>query len=123
MHKDDPWCVDDPMLYERDWFDTSATSIITFFTSFWNILKKFLVCKLIEEKKAWSDEHGQWLVHEGESIDQAKARVNNLDLQELREQALKEEFERQVRDKQEQDKLVEFVFVEAEAKHRKAGGD
>lgn len=52
--------------------------------------------KLIHEGKAFKNNHGDWLVHEGESLEQAKARVEDKELlQQLLQQAIedyKEEF-------------------------------
>ena len=122
MHPDDPRCTDDPLLFQKDWFDRSAPEIITGFTkTFWDTVREFLACKLIHEEKAWSDDHGQWLVHEGEDLSQARARVNGLDLQELRERARKEECERLERERQEDQRQIELEIAEAEAEHREAG--
>ena len=46
------------------------------------------------EGKAWTDRDGIWLVHEGESMDQAKARVDDRERQRLKEQAIKEKDEK-----------------------------
>ncbi|KAJ5595417.1 uncharacterized protein N7459_001625 [Penicillium hispanicum] len=124
MHKDDPRCIDDPLLFERDWFDTSPTEIITYFTSsFWETLKKFMTCQLVHDEKAWHDEHGYWLVHEGENIDQARERVHGLDLQQLREQATQEEDERTKRAAEERKRLIDLELAEAEAEYREARGE
>lgn len=53
-------------------------------------LQTFMTLKLIHEGKAWKDDHGKWLVHEGENMHQAKARVNDKERQKLREQAIEE---------------------------------
>ena len=42
--------------------------------------------KLIHEEKAWEDDHGDWLVHEGETMEQAKARVDDKERQRLKQQ-------------------------------------
>lgn len=60
--------------------------------------------KLLYEGKAWSDCHGRWLVHEGESIDQAKARVDDREIQRLEEQAIKENEEMLEREEQERER-------------------
>ncbi|KAK1148140.1 hypothetical protein N8T08_010779 [Aspergillus melleus] len=68
MHKDDPRCVDDPLLFERDWFDTAASSIvIDTVRSYWSKLSKFLLCKLFDEGKAWKDDDhsSEWSVSLG----------------------------------------------------------
>ncbi|KAH8432803.1 uncharacterized protein LDX57_010432 [Aspergillus melleus] len=123
MHKDDPRCVDDPLLFERDWFDTAASSIVVrMVRSHWDKLSKFLLCKLCDEGKAWRDDydHGlsEWLVHEGESMKQAKERVNNLDRQALCERAYKEEREKIKRESEEYRKRIEQEVAEAEAEYR-----
>ncbi|KAJ5109275.1 hypothetical protein N7456_005950 [Penicillium angulare] len=114
MHKDDPRCVDDPSLFEKDWFDTSVPEIITYFTtSFWHLLREFLTCKLINEGKAWSGDHGQWLIHEGENLIESKARVAGLDLKQLCERAFKEEKERGNRETRERDRQIDLEVAEA----------
>lgn len=52
-----------------------------------------MATKLTYEGKAWSDRYGRWLVHEGESMEQAKARVDDREIERLKEQAIKEKKE------------------------------
>jgi len=124
MHKDDPRCIDDPLLFEREWFDISASSLVDDIADwFWRRLRDFLTCKLLHERKAWSDKHGHWLVHEVEDIDQAKARVSDLDLEQLRERADKELREKSTRKTQEEDRQTDLEVAEAEAEYRAARGE
>ncbi|PLB54874.1 hypothetical protein P170DRAFT_460880 [Aspergillus steynii IBT 23096] len=115
LHKDDPRCIEFPQLFETEWFDRSPMDIITDFTSlFWVYFKEFLTCKLIDEGKAWSDDHGQWLVHDGESLEQAKVRVHDLEFQELRERLYEEERERRTLESEERAREIEMQDGEAE---------
>jgi hypothetical protein len=47
-----------------------------------------MMLRLVHEEKAWMDFHGHWLVHEGETMDEAKVRVDDAERQRRREQAL-----------------------------------
>ncbi|KAJ5115272.1 hypothetical protein NUU61_001031 [Penicillium alfredii] len=103
MHKDDPRATEDPDLFNEFWFtkgpqDFIADSIIP---SSWTKVKDFLEQRLIHEGKAWQDHHGRWLVHEGESMEQAKARVDDQELQRLRQKASEEYKARREQERQE----------------------
>ncbi|OQE24226.1 hypothetical protein PENFLA_c010G06839 [Penicillium flavigenum] len=94
VHKDDSRAIENPYLFERDWFWMSPASIMTdTLIPLWMNLKEFMATKLLYEGKAWSG-YGRWLVHDGETIDQAKARVDDRELQRLKEQAIKENEEK-----------------------------
>jgi GH24 family phage-related lysozyme (muramidase) len=61
-----------------------------FVYSFWLQLQEFLAMRLVHEGKAWKDEYGRWLIHEGETMEQAKARVNDKERQRLKQQAIED---------------------------------
>lgn len=71
--------------------------------------------KLVHDEKAWQDSHGVWLVHDGETMDQAKARLDDLEL--LREEGAKEE-ERIREERRQQDQKAAAV----EEEHQRALG-
>lgn len=73
--------------------------------------------KLVHDEKAWLDSHGVWLVHDGETMDQAKARLDDLELQRLREEGAKEE-ERIREERRQQDQKAAAV----EEEHQRALG-
>lgn len=73
--------------------------------------------KLVHDEKAWQDSHGVWLVHDGETMDQAKARLDDLELQRLREEGAKEE-ERIREERRQQDQKAAAV----EEEHQRALG-
>lgn len=76
-------------------------------------LKEFMGSKLLYEGKAWSN-YGRWVVREGETLDQAKARVDDRERQRLKEEAIKEyeaklERARQVRIREEAEDIARWV--------------
>lgn len=126
MHTDDPRCIDDPLLYERDWFDRSPSVYVMYRAeSWWRRLKEFLLAKMIHEGKAWYIKHprGYWLVYEGESMDQAKTRVNNLNFEELNKRAYEEEREEARRRSEENRRRIEMELEEVEAEYRASKGE
>ncbi|KUM63541.1 hypothetical protein ACN42_g3531 [Penicillium freii] len=105
LHNTDPRAIEDSRLFEETWFTLGPADIISdTLIVFWMRFKEFIVTKLLYEEKAWSDRHGRWLVHEGESIDQAKARVDDEEIQRLKEQAIKENEETLEREEQERER-------------------
>jgi hypothetical protein len=67
----------------------------------------------LHEGKAWSG-YGRWVVREGETIDQAKARVNVRERQRLKEQAIKEheaklERQQQARDREHAEDMARWA--------------
>ncbi|KAJ5680735.1 hypothetical protein N7536_011874 [Penicillium majusculum] len=88
---------------------------------FWMELKEFVRTKLLYEGKAWSN-YGRWVVREGETLDQAKARVDDRERQRLKEEAIKEhkamlELQQQRRDREEAEDIARWAEedrVEAE---------
>lgn len=104
LHKDDPRAIDMPRLLKKGWFNKGPEDlVIDAIVPFWLDLQKFMEQKLIHDGKAWSDDHGQWLIHEGETMDQAKARVDDRERQRLREEAIKKfEAEREQKKRNEQ---------------------
>ncbi|KAJ5452901.1 hypothetical protein N7445_001084 [Penicillium cf. griseofulvum] len=90
LHKDDPRAIENPYLFEKDWFWMGPASIMTdTLISFWRGVEKCMVSKLLYDGKAFTCD-GTWVVREGETIDQAKARVDDRERERLREQAEKE---------------------------------
>lgn len=122
LHKDDPRAINDPLLFKEDWFSKGPEDIIVdFIIPFWMQLQTFMTMKLIHEGKAWKDVHGKWLVHEGENMDQAKARVNDKELQRLREQATEEYEAKREQERQELARLTaekDARFEEEERQER-----
>ena len=105
LHETDPRAIEDPRLFKKTWFTLGPADIMSdTLIPFWMRLREFMVTKLLYEEKAWSDRHGRWLVHEGESIDQAKARVDYREIQRLKEQAIKENEQVLIREKQERER-------------------
>lgn len=91
LHETDSRAIENPRLFEKTWFSLGPADIMSdTLILFWMKLMEFIVTKLIYDGKAWSDRHGGWLVHEGESMDQAQARVDDGEIQRLKEQAKKE---------------------------------
>lgn len=72
---------------------------------FWMDLKEFMAAKLVHEGKAWEG-GGRWLVHEGETIDQAKSRLDDQERQRLKEQAAKEYEAEWELERQEHERLI-----------------
>ncbi|KAJ5801078.1 uncharacterized protein N7518_003146 [Penicillium psychrosexuale] len=95
LHETDSRAIDWPCLFNKDWFYRSPATIMSEnLLSFWLPLKEFMRSRLLYEGKAWTDRDGMWLVHEGESMDKAKARVDDRERQRLKEQAIKEKEEK-----------------------------
>ncbi|KGO48426.1 hypothetical protein PEX1_041240 [Penicillium expansum] len=94
LHETDPRALENPHLFEKGWFSLGPADIMsdTLIPS-WMKLREFMATKLTYEGKAWSDRYGRWLVHEGESMEQAKARVDDREIERLKEQAIKEKKE------------------------------
>ena len=89
MHKDDPLAIDNPYRFEEFWFGKGPDEFIyDSIISFWHVLEEFLAMRLVHEGNAWKDKYGKWLVHEGETMDQAKARVDDRERQRLKEEAI-----------------------------------
>ncbi|CAI7576949.1 unnamed protein product [Penicillium glandicola] len=106
LHKDDPRAIAEPHLFEELWFLIKAPAGLIEGTiiPFWMQLKEFMATKLLYEGKAWLS-YGRWVVREGETLDQAKARVDDRERQRLKEQAIKKheeilERKRQAREKE-----------------------
>ncbi|KGO74623.1 hypothetical protein PITC_002680 [Penicillium italicum] len=73
-----PELLKPPRFFEKTWFSLGPADIMTdTLISFWMKLEEFMTAKLLYEGKAWSYRHEIWLAHEGENIDQAKARVDD----------------------------------------------
>ncbi|KAJ5120883.1 uncharacterized protein N7515_010271, partial [Penicillium bovifimosum] len=107
LHKDDPRAIENPYLFEKDWFWMGPESIlIDTLISFWRGVEKCMVSKLSYDGKAFTCD-GTWVVREGETMDQAKARVNNRERERLREQAEKEYKAEREREKEGLEKLCE----------------
>ncbi|KAJ5614027.1 hypothetical protein N7528_007681 [Penicillium herquei] len=105
LHKDDPRALEDPDLFEETWFRLGPADIMSdTLISLWGQLKQFMVTKLLYDGKAWKDRYGIWLVHEGEYIDQAKARINEKERERFKEQAMEEKEKDLARRKQECDR-------------------
>ncbi|KAJ5922287.1 hypothetical protein N7516_009990 [Penicillium verrucosum] len=105
LHETDPRAIENPRLFEETWFTLGSADIMgNTLIPFWMRLKEFMVTKLLYEGKAWGDCHGRWLVYEGETIDQAKARVDDREIQRLKEQAIKENEEMLEREEQERER-------------------
>ncbi|KAJ5592615.1 hypothetical protein N7537_009519 [Penicillium hordei] len=105
LHNTDPRAIEDPRLFEETWFNLGPADIMSdTLILFWMRLKEFMVTKLLYEEKAWSDRYGRWLVYEGESIDEAKARVDDREIQRLKGQATKENEETLEREEQERER-------------------
>lgn len=72
-----------------------------------------MATKLLYEGKAWSN-YGRWVVREGETLDQAKARVDDRERQRLKEEAIKEyeamvEREQQEREREEAENIARWA--------------
>lgn len=105
LHKDDPRAIENPYLFEKDWFWMGPASIMTdTLISFWRGVEKCMVSKLLYDGKAFTCD-GTWVVREGETIDQAKARVDDRERERLREQAEKEYKAEREREKEGLEKL------------------
>lgn len=117
LHKDDPRAVEDPGLFEKDWFNNGPQElIIDTVIPFWLQLKELMAQKLVHDGKAWSDRYGHWLIHDEETLDQAKARVDDRERQRLREQAT-EKYEAELEQKRQEWKRLD---AEEDARQREA---
>ncbi|OQD60145.1 hypothetical protein PENPOL_c027G01849 [Penicillium polonicum] len=115
LHGTDPRAIDEPYLFEELWFTIKSphSAIDETIIPFWMQLKEFMGSKLLYEGKAWSN-YGRWVVREGETLDQAKARVDDRERQRLKEEAIKEyeaklERARQVRIREEAEDIARWV--------------
>src|SRR4051812_35053058 len=54
-----------------------AQRFFDFVFGFWIHLQNLLTQKLVHEEKTWEDDHGNWLTHDGKTMEQAKARVGD----------------------------------------------
>ncbi|KAJ5154435.1 uncharacterized protein N7500_009874 [Penicillium coprophilum] len=90
LRKVNPRAITEPYLFEELWFTIKdpADLIDDIIILFWLQLRESIETKLVYEGKAWSSD-GRWVVCEGETIDQAKARVDDKERQRLKEQAIK----------------------------------
>lgn len=87
LHKTDPRATNDPPLFEKEWFTRGPTELIEdFLIPFWMDIKSLMTLRLIHEGKAWADEHGNWLVHDGD-MEKTKANLDDKELGRLREEA------------------------------------
>jgi hypothetical protein len=71
---------------------------------FWGGVEKCMVSKLLYDGKAFTCD-GTWVVRKGETIDQAKARVDDRECERLREEAQKEYEAERAREKEGLEKL------------------
>ncbi|KAJ6178746.1 hypothetical protein N7519_009207 [Penicillium mononematosum] len=111
LHKDDPRAIDNPTLFKRKWFDLGPTRIMSdTLIPFWMNVEELLAAKLVYEGKAWVC-HGRCLVHNGESLAQSKARMNEQERERLKEQAAMEYVAEREREKQE----IERLYAEEDA--------
>ncbi|OQE44810.1 hypothetical protein PENCOP_c002G04108 [Penicillium coprophilum] len=77
LHKDDPRAIEDPHLFEESWFSQGPAGIMSdTLIPFWMQVENFMASRLVYEGKAWKDGWGTWLIHEGETLEQAKARAD-----------------------------------------------
>ncbi|KAJ5178009.1 uncharacterized protein N7500_000708 [Penicillium coprophilum] len=77
LHKDDPRAIDDPDLFEKSWFSQGPAGIMSdTLIPFWMQVEDFMASRLVYEGKAWEDGCGTWLIHEGETLEQAQARAD-----------------------------------------------
>ncbi|KAJ5158779.1 uncharacterized protein N7500_008430 [Penicillium coprophilum] len=91
LHEDDPRALSDPDLFKENWFNRDPDALIVdCIIPIWMELQMFMVLRLVHEEKAWMDLHGHWLVHEGERLDEAKAREDDTERQRLREEATRD---------------------------------
>ncbi|OQE37863.1 hypothetical protein PENCOP_c009G03634 [Penicillium coprophilum] len=89
LHEDDSRDLRDPDLSKEKWFNKDPDELIAnCIIPFWVELQMFMVLRLVHEDEAWKDHHGHWLVHEGQSLDEAKARLDDAERQRLREEAI-----------------------------------
>ncbi|CAI7576959.1 unnamed protein product [Penicillium glandicola] len=105
LHEDDPRAIAEPYLFEELWFIIKgpAELIEDNIIPIWMELKQFMASKLLYDGKAWSG-HGKWVVREGETLEQAKARLDDRERQRLRDEAIKENEAILKREKQERDR-------------------
>ncbi|KAJ6133171.1 hypothetical protein N7471_008386 [Penicillium samsonianum] len=106
LYKDDPRAINDPHLFEELWFTIKSpqSAIDEMIILFWMELKEYMVTRLLYEGKAWSN-YGRWVVREGETLDEAKARVDDRERLRLKEQAIKEQEAKFEREQQEEERL------------------
>ncbi|KAJ5970796.1 uncharacterized protein N7479_000714 [Penicillium vulpinum] len=105
LHKDDPRAIENPKLFQDEWFCLGPADIMSdTLIPFWMNLSAFMRGKLIYEGKAWAGAYGMWLVHEGETMDQAKARVDDREIERLKVQARKKSEENRERRNQERER-------------------
>ena len=123
LHETDPRAINEPYLFEELWFTIKSphSAIDETIIPFWMELKEFMRTKLLYEGNAWS-KYGRWVVREEETLDQAKARVDDRERPRLTEEAIKEhkaklELQQQRRDREEAEDIARWAEedrVEAE---------
>ncbi|KAJ5382966.1 hypothetical protein N7517_000877 [Penicillium concentricum] len=105
LHEDDPRALEDPDLFKKMWFTKGSDKLIfDFIISFWIKLKSFMIQRLVHEEKAWIDDYGDWLVHEGETMDEAKATMDYAERQRLSDEAIQESERIREEERQEQER-------------------